>query len=90
MTRDDELIAEIRKLADCSKLVTAAERETIHDKIREYRDACKLSNGKDKHRNAAWGQKAFDAGRLLKSWFKVLTGRDYFDMKRFQRCDKCE
>jgi hypothetical protein len=90
MTRDDELIREITRLAACNKLVNEAELSQIRLDIEEYRVACRLSNGKDKQRNAAWSTKAYDLGHVLKGWFKQMTGRDYLDMKWFQRCDKCE
>ncbi len=90
MTRDDELIREVTRLAKCSQVVNDAEVSQIKLDVEEYRVACRLSNGQDKGRNAFWSDKAFDLGHVLQVWFRKMTGRSYFDMKRFQRCDKCE
>jgi hypothetical protein len=90
MTLDDELIKQLTNLATCSKLVNAAERSQILLDIEQYRKACKLSNGKDRSRNADWSANAYKLGHVLQGWFRKITGRPYLDMNWFKRCDKCD
>jgi hypothetical protein len=90
MTRDDDLIDEITRLIACKDLINDLERATVEEEIKYYKLSCKLSNGADRGRNVDWTKKARTSKGKLESIFRVLTGRDYFDMRRFQRCDKCE
>jgi hypothetical protein len=90
MTRDDDLIAELTRLIGSEKVVNESERATITDEIKFYSLACKLSNGKDKQSNLRWSRKAGASKWKLEEAFRIMTGRAWFDMKRFQRCDKCE
>ncbi len=84
MTTDVELIREVQRLAECSKLVTAPERETIEDKIDAYKQACKLSRGPDRGRRLRWSNVAFERGRELQRWFEVMTGKKWIDTGAFQ------
>jgi hypothetical protein len=80
MTTDRELIREVRRLAECEKLVTAPERETILDKITDYENACRISRGPDPRRRARWSNVAFERGRELQRWFQAITGKEWIDM----------
>lgn len=88
MTTDVQLIREVRRLAECEKLVTAPERETIEDRIANYETACRLSRGPDRGRRARWSNVAFERGRELQRWFESITGKAWIDQTTFQKPHK--
>jgi hypothetical protein len=79
MTTDQTLIREVRKLADCEKIVKAPERETIKDLLEDYIRACSLSRGPDKKRGHHWANVAYEIGQKLQRWHEAITGVPWID-----------